>query len=117
LHIWWYKSLFHVELGQYDAALQIYDGPLLATMRPASMRICNGAALLWRLDMLGCEVGDRWQQLTAKWEGHADGKFYDLPDIHAAMSDLRAGSPQQLIASWPALGHGGWHPSLPIRSP
>jgi tetratricopeptide (TPR) repeat protein len=91
VHIWWHKSLFHVELGQYDAALEIYDRPLLATMRPASMSICNAAALLWRLDTLGCSLGDRWQQLAAKWDGHADGKLYVFPDIHAAMSELRAG--------------------------
>jgi tetratricopeptide (TPR) repeat protein len=91
VHIWWHKSLFHVELGEYDAALQIYDGPMLETMRPASMSICNAAALLWRLDMLGCPLGDRWQQLTTKWEGHADGKLYVFPDIHAAMTELRAG--------------------------
>jgi hypothetical protein len=91
VHIWWHKSLFHIELGQYEAALQIYDGPILATMRPASMSICNGAALLWRLDTLGCALGDRWQHLAVKWEGHADGKLYVFPDIHAAMSELRAG--------------------------
>ena len=91
VHIWWHKSLFNIELGQYDGALQIYDGPILATMRPASMRICNGAALLWRLDMLGCALGDRWQHLASKWEGHADGKLYVFPDIHATMSELRAG--------------------------
>jgi len=91
VHIWWHKSLFHIELGQYEAALQIYDGPILATMRPASMSICNGAALLWRLDTLGCALGNRWQHLAARWEGHADGKLYVFPDIHAAMSELRAG--------------------------
>jgi hypothetical protein len=91
VHIWWHKSLFHVELGERDAALRIYDGPILATMRPASMSICNAAAVLWRLDMLGCELGDRWQNLAAKWEGHANGKLYVFPDIHAAMTELRAG--------------------------
>jgi tetratricopeptide (TPR) repeat protein len=91
VHIWWHKSLFHIELGQYEAALQIYDGPILETMRPTSMSICNAVALLWRLDMLGCEIGDRWQHLPARWEGHADGKLYVFPDIHAAMSELRAG--------------------------
>jgi tetratricopeptide (TPR) repeat protein len=91
VHIWWHKSLYHIELGQYEAALQIYDGPILATMRPASMSICNGAALLWRLDTLGCALGDRWQHLAAKWEGRADGKLHVFPDIHAAMSELRAG--------------------------
>jgi hypothetical protein len=74
-----------------QAALQIYDGPIHATMRSASMSICNAAALLWRLDILGCEIGDRWPHLAARWEGHADGKLYVFPDIHAAMSELRAG--------------------------
>lgn len=91
VHIWWHKSLFHIELGQYEAALGIYDGPILATMRPVSMSICNGAALLWRLETLGCDVGDRWQHLAAKWDGHADGQLHVFPDIHAAMTDLRAG--------------------------
>jgi tetratricopeptide (TPR) repeat protein len=91
VHIWWHKSLFHVELGQYDAALQIYDGPILATMRPASMSICNPVALLWRLETLGCDVGERWQHLATLWEGHADGRLYVFPDIHAAMAELRAG--------------------------
>jgi hypothetical protein len=91
VHIWWHKSLFHIELGQYDAALQIYDGPMLATMRPASMSICNGVALLWRLETLGCDVGGRWQHLAAQWDGHANGKLYVFPDIHAAMAELRAG--------------------------
>ena len=91
VHIWWHKSLFHMELGDYGTALQIYDGPMLASMRPASMSICNAAALLWRLDTLGCDVGDRWQHLATRWDGHADGNLYVFPDIHAAMSELRAG--------------------------
>jgi tetratricopeptide (TPR) repeat protein len=91
VHIWWHKSLYHIELGQYDAALKIYDGAILGTMRPTAMSICNGAALLWRLDTLGCALGDRWQHLAAKWEGHADGKLHVFPDIHAAMSELQAG--------------------------
>jgi tetratricopeptide (TPR) repeat protein len=91
VHIWWHKALFHVELGQYDAALQIYDGPILGSMRSVSMSICNASALLWRLETLGCEAGDRWHILAGLWEGHADGKLCVFPDIHAAMAELRAG--------------------------
>jgi len=91
VHIWWHKALFHLEIGQYGEALAIYDGPLLAAMRPASMSICNASALLWRLDTLGCDVGDRWQRLVAMWEGHADGRLAVFPDIHAAMAEVRAG--------------------------
>ena len=56
VHIWWHKSLFHLELGQYDAALALYDGPLLHTLRPLALNLCNASALLWRLDTLGCDV-------------------------------------------------------------
>jgi tetratricopeptide (TPR) repeat protein len=96
VHIWWHKALFHVELGQYAAALEIYDGPILAAMRPASLSICNATSLLWRLEMLGCDVGPRWQRLVAQWQGHANGQLYVFCDIHAAMAELRAGEMEAL---------------------
>ena len=58
VHIWWHKSLFHLELGQYEAALALYDGPLLHTLRPLALNLCNASALLWRLDTLGCDVSE-----------------------------------------------------------
>jgi len=62
VHIWWHKALFHLELGQHDAALAIYDGPIRATQRPVALSLTNATALLWRLDMLGCGI--------AIWVGH-----------------------------------------------
>lgn len=56
------------------------------------MSICNASALLWRLDTVGCDTGDRWQRLSEIWDGHADGRLAVFPDIHAAMADLRAGN-------------------------
>jgi len=91
VHIWWHKSLFHLELGQYDAALALYDGPMRSTQRPVSLSLTNATALLWRLDTLGCDTGDRWRDLAALWEGHADGKCLVFGDIHAAMAELRSG--------------------------
>jgi tetratricopeptide (TPR) repeat protein len=90
-HIWWHKALFHLELGQYDAALALYDGPIRATQRRLGNSLTNASALLWRLDMLGCEVGDRWRDLAALWQGHANGKCLAFTDIHAAMAELRSG--------------------------
>ncbi|HEY7581434.1 MAG TPA: tetratricopeptide repeat protein [Acetobacteraceae bacterium] len=91
VHIWWHKSLFHLELGQLDAALALYDGPLLATLRPLALNLCNASALLWRLDMLGCDVSGRWRDLLPHWEGHADGCTLMFNDLHAAMAELGAG--------------------------
>jgi len=91
VHIWWHKALFHLELGQYDAALALYDGPIRATQRPVALSLTNATALLWRLDTLGVDAGNRWRELAALWENHADGKCLVFADIHAAMAELGAG--------------------------
>jgi tetratricopeptide (TPR) repeat protein len=91
VHIWWHKSLFHLELGQYDAALALYDGPMRATQRPVALSLTNASALLWRLNTLGCDIGDRWQEQAALWQDHADGKCLVFGDIHAAMAELGSG--------------------------
>jgi tetratricopeptide (TPR) repeat protein len=89
-HIWWHKALFHVELGDYDAAMAIYDGPVVETQRPAGISLTNASALLWRLETLGYDAGDRWRKLDALWAGHADGRLCLFADVHAAMTAIRA---------------------------
>jgi tetratricopeptide (TPR) repeat protein len=91
VHIWWHKSLFHLELGQYEAALALYDGPIRATQRPVALSLTNASALLWRLDTLGYDIGDRWRELADLWADRADGKCLVFGDIHAAMAELRSG--------------------------
>lgn len=91
VHIWWHKALFHLELGQYDAALALYDGPIRTTQRRLALSLTNATALLWRLDILGCDIGQRWAAEAELWQGHADGKCLVFADIHAAIAELRAG--------------------------
>src|SRR5438067_3696039 len=91
VHIWWHKSLFHLELGQYEAALALYDGPIRATQRPVALSLTNASALLWRLGTLGYDIGDRWRELADLWTDRADGKCLVFGDIHAAMAELRSG--------------------------
>jgi tetratricopeptide (TPR) repeat protein len=91
VHIWWHKALFHLELGQYDEALALYDGPMRTTQRPVALSLTNATALLWRLDTLGYDIGERWRELAALWQDHADGKCLVFGDIHAAMAELRSG--------------------------
>src|SRR5205814_8426300 len=91
VHIWWHKALFHLELGQYDAALALYDGPMRATQRPVALSLANATAVLWRLDTLGCDIADRWAEQADLWQDHADGKRLAFADIHAAMAELRSG--------------------------
>lgn len=92
-HIWWHRALFHVELGQYNAALALYDGPIHATQRPIALSMTNAPALLWRLTMRGCDVGDRWAEVSSLWQGHADGRTLVFHDMHAVLAELGAGQP------------------------
>src|SRR6516165_3253181 len=91
VHIWWHKGLFHLELGQSEEALALYDGPIRASQRALALSLTNATALLWRLDTLGCDIGERWREQAELWEGHADGKCLVFADIHAAMAELRSG--------------------------
>jgi hypothetical protein len=51
----------------------------------------DAAALLWRLELRGVDVGDRWFALADDWEPHADSGNYAFNDAHAALAFLRAG--------------------------
>ncbi|MGI9425592.1 MAG: tetratricopeptide repeat protein, partial [Hyphomicrobiaceae bacterium] len=91
VHIWWHKALFHIELGQLEKALALYDDEILPAMRPVGTQLCNATSLLWRLESLGCESGDRWHRQLALWQQQLNGMSSPFNEIHAAMAALRAG--------------------------
>ncbi len=91
VHIWWHRALFHVELGQYDQALALHDGPILATTRPLAVSLTNPAALLWRLYLLGQAPADRFAAAADAWADRADGRTSAFADLHALMAELGAG--------------------------
>jgi tetratricopeptide (TPR) repeat protein len=63
-HLHWHKALFHIGAGELDEALNIYDSNLTDCLADDFyLDVCNAAALLWRLEMRGLNVGDRWQAL------------------------------------------------------
>ncbi len=90
VHIWWHKALFHIELGQFDESLAIYDDDMLAAMRPIGTQLCNATALLWRLETLGVAGGDRWHRQLALWQQQLSGMSSPFNEIHAAMAALGA---------------------------
>ena len=63
-HLHWHQALQHIGLGQPDEALRIYDELLINPVKDDFyLDVCNSASLLWRLTMLGVNVGTRWQHL------------------------------------------------------
>lgn len=98
VHNWWHQALCHIELGEAKAALELHDGPIQGGHSAVALDLVDGAALLWRLDLAGVEVGSRWEALSNLWASHADGRLYPFNDWHAAMAHLGAGRMDRLEA-------------------
>ncbi|MGG5819116.1 tetratricopeptide repeat protein [Falsiroseomonas sp. HW251] len=119
LHLWWHRALFHIELGQNDAALAICDGPAMRTQRRLASHLANTTSLLWRLHAMGCDAGVRWRELAALWEGHSDNTAVPFTDIHAAMAELASGQEnrcEQRLAAMRELAAGDSEMSHPYRT-
>ena len=96
VHNWWHGALCHLDLGQSGAALALYDGPIRGSRSRVALDLVDASALLWRLHLAGCDVGDRWLELSGCWDDHADGRLYPFNDLHAAMAYLGAGQDARL---------------------
>lgn len=91
VHNWWHNALYHLDLGKVEEAVALYDGPVREDRSTVALDMVDASALLWRLSMLGADVGDRWQELADTWDQHADGRLYPFNDWHAVMAYLGAG--------------------------
>jgi tetratricopeptide (TPR) repeat protein len=96
VHNWWHRALFHLDLGQLEEALALYDGPVREARSNVAFDLIDASALLWRMQLLGVETGDRWQELAQAWDMHADGRTYAFNDWHAVMAWLGAGREQDV---------------------
>src|SRR5262245_27530353 len=91
VHNWWHRALCHLDLGQRDEVLRIYDGPIRGGRSVVALDLVDASALLWRLSLTGHDVGDRWTEVARCWDQHADGRLYPFNDWHAVMAYLGAG--------------------------
>lgn len=87
-HNWWHLALFHIDRGDYDAALALFDAKLMGPQADMILVLIDASALLWRLQLEGVDVGDRFERVADLWQGklEAEGGFYAFNDLHALMS-------------------------------
>jgi len=82
-HVIWHGALHHLGLGDTQAALAVYDQQLAATIADDFyLDMCNNAALLWRLQFLGVDVGDRWQALAGLCRQHTQDRELVFASLH-----------------------------------
>ncbi len=100
-HLWWHLALFHLDLNQIDTVLSIYDNHLRQRDHIGDKYSeLDSAALLWRLNLLGIDVGARWRELADSWEPSATDTLYAFNDVHAMMtfvSDNRTQAASRLL--------------------
>ena len=81
-HVWWHRALMHLDLGEYDAALALYDRDIRAEKTDDYRDISNGASLLSRLELDGVDVGNRWEELADLSENRATDGCLAFADLH-----------------------------------
>jgi hypothetical protein len=90
-HAFWHRCLFLIELGAVDRVLDLYDREVRPESTDDLLDISNAVALLWRLEQAGVDVGDRWQELADRAQGHVDDHLLIFGDVHYLMALAAAG--------------------------
>ena len=91
-HLWWHKALFHVDSGDVASALKLFDENISAGGFGQAMELLDGSSLLWRIWLLGHDVGDRWDDISRKWESRVDDAYYAFNDANAMLAFVGAGN-------------------------
>lgn len=90
VHNWWHYALYHLESGQHQQVLALYDAHIRPPEPAIALALADASAMLWRLSLAGVDVGERWTPLADQWDAHADGGSYPFNDWHAVMAYLGA---------------------------
>ncbi len=102
-HLWWHTALYHLDLEQNAKSLEIFDKHLDSRSNDGNKyEELDAAALLWRLNLVGEDSGDRWAHLANKWEPAAQDTLYAFNDVHAMMcyvSDNREDAQKKLLSA------------------
>ena len=114
-HLWWHCALFKLEHGDYAAVLELYDTrfrDLSAALTVASpdvyIDVQNAASTLFRLQRLGVDVGNRWEELADKAEtriGDCQSAF-TLPHwLMALTATGRTSAAERMLAAMRAFAN------------
>jgi tetratricopeptide (TPR) repeat protein len=91
-HLWWHKALFHLDANDVPATLQVFDEKISAAGFGQALELLDGSSLLWRLSLLGHDVGERWVGLADKWQTRIDDAYYAFNDVNAMVAFVGAGN-------------------------
>ncbi len=109
-HVWWHMALMHLDLGEVDTVLALYDTAIRADRTDDYRDMSNATSLLMRLELEGISVGDRWEELADLAEARTgDGSliFADLHYLLALVGGERQAATERLVSRIAADGQRG----------
>ncbi len=90
-HVWWHLALFHLDRGAYGPVLELYDRKVRPEPTDDFRDISNAASLLFRLEVEGVDVGERWQELADLSANRWDDGSLIFADLHYMMALMQTG--------------------------
>ena len=89
-HNGWHLALYLIQLGRCDEALEGFDKHMTAALKnDATLDRVDAAALLWRLELEGVDVGARWAPVRKAWGPHLHDHTLAFNDLHLAFAAAR----------------------------
>jgi hypothetical protein len=91
VHNWWHLALYHLERDEIGRVLELFDGPIFGHRPQGAMDLIDASAMLWRLQLRGVDVAERWKAVAEAWAPQAGSGWYAFNDVHAALAFAGAG--------------------------
>ncbi|XP_077990707.1 tetratricopeptide repeat protein 38-like [Glandiceps talaboti] len=88
-HLLWHLALYYIEKGDYETALTMYDDQLSKLLYGDHidvLDITDATSLLYRLELEGVNVGDRWQKVHESVLPHIEDQAMPFNDLHYLMA-------------------------------
>ena len=101
-HNWWHTALFHLDFGDARRVRQIHDQFVWGLDKIYRQDQANSASLLWRMELRGIDVGNRWADLVdhvqCRTREHVQ-PFLDLYYLYALARAGRDAKADEMLAS------------------
>jgi tetratricopeptide (TPR) repeat protein len=115
-HLWWHCALFTLEYSDYATVLELYDtrfrnltAPLTLASPDVYIDVQNAVSMLFRLQRLGVDVGNRWEELADKAEARIGDclSAFTLPHwLMALTATGRTAAAERMIEAMRSFANG-----------
>ena len=91
-HLWWHMALFRLEALDGPGVQRLIDAHLCGDALQLTLQRIDAASLLWRMHLMGVDVGARFVELLRDWQpADEDAGHYAFNDLHVLIALLGAG--------------------------